>query len=152
MNRFTSFIAGSIVLVLTASFVLRGDTSVLESKTFKVSITEVKKTGKSGTPSTDEISFKSSKLRCKFFGKNAGADAIPIDLTVDSAYTAEGDEEETLYVEFEGTMTNKLEETVNIKGTVDGYGIEGSLDLSKKGKPKRHYDFVGSMKDKKGKK
>jgi hypothetical protein len=45
-----------------------------------------------------------------------------------------------------------MEETVKVVGTVDGYGIEGSIELSKKGKLKRHFDFVGSQKDGKKKK
>ncbi|MGL5890400.1 MAG: hypothetical protein ACRC3B_10970, partial [Bacteroidia bacterium] len=64
---------------------------------------------------------------------------------VDSVYKDEG--EEVLYVEFEGSATNKLDETVEVKGTIDGYGIEGSAEVSKKGKVKKHYDFVGSEKE-----
>lgn len=152
MNRMTSLLVGGTIFLLTASFVLKGDTSTIEGKTYKVTITEAKKSGKSGPGSPDDVSFKSSKFRSKFFGKNAGADAIPIELTVDSAYTAEGDEEETIYVEFEGQLTNKLEETVRVTGTVEGYGVEGSVEISKKDKVKKHWDFVGTMKDKKGKK
>lgn len=146
-----SLLAGGMVLLFTASFVLKGDTSALEGKTYNITITEQKKSGKSGTPEKETVTFKSSKFRCKFFDKNAGAAAIPFELTVDSAYTAEGDESETIYVEFEGQMTNKLDETVKVVGTVDGYGIEGNVEISKKEKVKKHWDFVGSMKDKKGK-
>ena len=46
---------------------------------------------------------------------------------------------------------NKLEELVKVTGTVDGYGIEGNVVLSKKDKEKRRYDFVGSLKEKKRK-
>lgn len=148
-----SLLAGGLIFLLSASFVLKGDTSSIEGKLYIVTITESKKSGKSGTPvPKEEITFKSGKFKNKYFSKNAGADAIPIELVVDSAYTAEGDEEETIYIEFEGQMTNKLDETVKVTGTIDGYGIEGNLEISKKDKVKKHWDFVGSMKDKKGKK
>jgi hypothetical protein len=78
-----------------------------------------------------------------------GAENIPIEFTVDSAYTEEGAEEETIYVEFEGEFVNKLDELVKVTGTVDGYGIEGNVVLSKKDKEKKRYDFVGSKKEKK---
>ena len=148
-----SLLIGGLIFLLTASFVLKGDTSSIEGKLYIVTITEAKKSGKSGTPvPKEEVTFKSSKFRSKYFGKNAGAEMIPIELVVDSAYTAEGDEEETIYVEFEGQLTNKLDETVKVTGTIDGYGIEGNVEISKKDKVKKHWDFVGSMKDKKGKK
>jgi hypothetical protein len=155
MNRIPSLLIGGTIFLLTASFVLKGDTSSIDGKTYKITITEAKKGGKTGAPETEEVTFKGSKFRCKFFGKNAGTDAIPIDLTVDSTYTDNaGDEGETemIYVEFEGQMSNKLEETVKVTGTIDGYGIEGSVELSKKEKVKKHWDFVGGQKDKKGKK
>lgn len=150
MKRIPTLLTGATLFLLTASFVLKGDTSSIEGKQYKITITEAKKGGKSGSPETEEVSFKSSKFRCKFFGKNAGADAIPIDLTVDSTYTSDGDDNETLYVEFEGQMSNKLEETVKVTGTIDGMGIEGSVEISKKEKVKKHWDFVGGQKDKKG--
>ena len=152
MTRIPTLLLGGALFFLTASFVLKGDTSSLEGKTYKVTITEAKKGGKTGAPEQEEVSFKGGKFKCKFFGKNAGAESIGIELTVDSTYTAEGDADETMYVEFEGTMTNKLEETVKVTGTCDGYGIEGNVELSKKEKVKKHWDFVGSQKDKKGKK
>ena len=49
-------------------------------------------------------------------------------------------------------MTNKMDETVKVSGSIDGYGIEGSVEISKKEKLKKHWDFVGTEKDKKKKK
>ncbi|HTL81831.1 MAG TPA: hypothetical protein VL651_09020, partial [Bacteroidia bacterium] len=131
--------------------VLRGDTSSIEGKEYKITITEAKKGGKTGAGETDVCEFKSSKFKCKFFGKNAGADQIPIDLDKDSTYSDAGSDEQTLYVEFSGEMQNKLEEVVKVVGTIDGTGIEGSVEISKKEKVKKHWDFVGMQKDKKGK-
>jgi hypothetical protein len=153
MNRISTIILGGALFVFTASFVLKGDdTSNIENKKYKITITEAKKGGKSGTPENEECEFKSSKFRCKFFGKNAGADAIPIELTKDSTYTEEGSDAEQIYVEFEGQMSNKMQEEVHVTGTIDGVKIEGSVEIIKKEKVKKHWDFVGSQKDsKKGK-
>jgi RNA-binding protein YlmH len=148
MTRTTSLILGALIFVLSASFVLKGDTSSIENKVYKITITE-QKNGKSGKAEQGECSFKSQKFKCKFFGQNAGAEEIQIDLDKDSTYTEEGSDVELLYVEFSGSRTNKLEEDVKITGTIDGYGIEGSVELSKKGKVKKHWDFVGNQKDKK---
>ncbi|HET6989724.1 MAG TPA: hypothetical protein VFJ43_00295 [Bacteroidia bacterium] len=152
MNRTATLIASAITFILATSFIFKGDdTSSIEGKQYKISIMEAKKGGKSGTAEEDVCSFKGSKFHCKFFGKNAGADAIPIDLDKDSTYVDEAGNEEMLYVEFSGEMSNKLEETVKVSGTIDGYGIEGNVELSKKGKLKKHWDFVGTEKDKKKK-
>jgi hypothetical protein len=148
MKRTASLLSGVIILFLTASFVLKGDTSNMEGKVYKITITE-QKSGKSGKAEQADCSFKSSKFKCKFFGQNAGAEEIPIDLDKDSTYSEEGSDVELMYVEFSGERTNKLEEVVKVTGTVDGYGIEGSVELSKKGKVKKHWDFVGTQKDKK---
>lgn len=151
MTRTKTLLLGGTIFFLAASFVLKGDTSSVEGKVYKITITEAKKGGKTGSPANDEASFKGSKFRSKFFGKNAGADAIPIELMVDSVFSNDDGTEELLYVEFEGNMTNKLEEHVKLTGTIDGYGIEGSVEISKKEKVKKHYDFVGGQKDKKRK-
>ena len=151
MKRISTLLASGSLLLLTASFVLKGDTSSIEGKEYKITITESKK-GKSGAGENDDVVFKSSKFKCKYFQKNAGAEMIPIDLDKDSTYKEEDSDDELLYVEFSGEMTNKLQETVKVTGTIDGYGIEGSVELSKKDKVKHHWDFVGTQKDKKGKK
>jgi hypothetical protein len=152
MKRTTTLIVSGLIFLLTASFVLGGDdTSNIENKQYKITITESKK-GKSGKPEQDEVVIKGSKFKSKFFKQNAGADGIPIELGKDSTYSEEGSDEVLMYVEFSGEMTNKLEETVKVTGTIDGYGIEGNVEISKKEKVKKHWDFVGMQKDKKGKK
>ncbi|MCA6364241.1 MAG: hypothetical protein IM638_14480 [Bacteroidetes bacterium] len=145
MKRYFSLFTVAGLFMLFCSVALPGDTETIEGKAYKVTMTEAKKGGKSGQPEQDVLSIKNGKLRSKLLGREMGADAISIELTVDSVYRDDG--YEILYVEFEGTATNKLEETVEVKGTIDGYGIEGSAELSKKGKVKRHYDFVGSEKE-----
>ncbi len=153
MNRTTILIGSTLIFMLTASFVLGGDdTSNIEDKKYKITISEAKKGGKSGPSDTDVLTFKSGKFRTGFFKKFAGADAIPIELDKDSTYIDEGGTEEMLYIEFSGEMTNKQDETVKVTGTIDGFGIEGNVELSKKEKVKKHWDFVGTEKDKKGKK
>jgi hypothetical protein len=145
MKRYFSLFTVAGLFMLFCSVALPGDTETIEGKAYKVTMTESKKGGKSGKPEQDVLGIKNGKLRSKLLGREMGADAISIELTVDSVYRDDG--YEILYVEFEGTATNKLEETVEVKGTIDGYGIEGSAELSKKGKVKRHFDFVGSEKE-----
>lgn len=140
----------AVVFFLTCSFVLvGGDTTALEGKVYKVTMTLAKKGGKTGPPEQEEITFRSGKFQCKLIEKEMGAKAIPVEFTVDSTFTE--NDEDLPYVEFEGEFVNKLEETVKVSGTVDGYGIEGNVTLSKKDKEKKHYDFVGSLKEKKRK-
>lgn len=145
MKRYFSLFTVAGLFMLFCSVALPGDTEIIEGKAYKVTMTEAKKGGKSGKPEQDVLSIKNGKLRSKLLGREMGADAISIELTVDSVYREDG--YEILYVEFEGSATNKLEETVEVKGTIDGYGIEGSAEVSKKGKVKRHFDFVGSEKE-----
>lgn len=153
MKHTTTLLASSLVFILTSSFIFKGDdTSNIEDKKYKITIMEARKGGKTGNPEPDVVTFKGGKFRTGFFKKFAGAEAIPIDLTVDSAYVDEGNTEEMLYIEFEGEMTNKQDETVKVTGTIDGFGIEGNVELSKKEKVKKHWDYVGTEKDKKGKK
>ncbi len=151
MKRTTTLIASGLVFILASSFIFKGDTSNIENIQYKITISESKK-GKTGKSENDVATFKGGKFRTGFFKKNAGAEAIPIELTKDSAYTDEGGTEEMLYIEFEGEMTNKMDETVKVSGSIDGYGIEGSVEISKKEKLKKHWDFVGTEKDKKKKK
>lgn len=150
MKKAGKLLVPVFVFLLTCSFVLvGGDTTALEGKTYKVTMTLVKKTGKTGAPENEEITFKGGKFKCKLIDKEMGAPAIPIEFTVDSAFIE--NDEELPYVEFEGEFVNKLDETVKVTGIVDGYGIEGSVILSKKEKEKKRYDFVGSLKEKKKK-
>jgi hypothetical protein len=142
MKNISRFIIPGLIFVFACSFTMAGgDTTALEGHVYKVTMSLVKK-GKSQPGTQEEITFKGGKFKCKLIGKEMGAENIPIEFTVDSAYTEEGAEEETIYVEFEGEYVNKLDELVKVTGTVDGYGIEGNVVLSKK-------DFVGSKKEKK---
>ncbi len=149
MRKFGNIILPAFIFILACSFALvGGDTSSLEGKVYKVTMTSVKK-GKSGAPSQEEITFKGGKFKCKLIGNEMGADAIPVEFVVDSMFNE--NDEDLPYVEFEGEYVNKMEELVKVTGTVDGYGIEGNVVLSKKEKEKRRYDFVGSLKEKKKK-
>ncbi|HLG04254.1 MAG TPA: hypothetical protein VI731_11710 [Bacteroidia bacterium] len=153
MNKASLIASAGALFLLTASFVLKGrDTSNIEGKSYKITVSDAKKAGKPGEMA--ECTIKGSKFRCNFFDKNAGADAIPIELTVDSTYMSHEDEdaEELLYVEFTGEVANKLEENVHVEAIIDGYDIEGHVELSKKGKVKKHWDFIGTQKVEKKKK
>lgn len=149
MKKTGNLILAACAFFLMCSFVLvGGDTTSLENKVYKVTMTMVKKS-KTGAKSQEEVTFKSGKFQCKLIEKEMGAKFIPVEFTVDSLFEDNG--EELPYVEFEGEFVNKLDELVKVNGTVDGYGIEGSVTLSKKDKEKFHYDFVGSLKEKKKK-
>ncbi|HTF04842.1 MAG TPA: hypothetical protein VK826_12490 [Bacteroidia bacterium] len=149
MKKIGNLILPAFIFVLTCSFVLvGGDTTALEGKVYKVTMT-LMKNGKAGKPVQAEITFKSGKFRSKLIEKEMGAAAIPVEFIVDSTFFE--NDEDLPYVEFEGEFVNKLEELVKVTGTVDGYGIEGNVSLSKKDKEKRRYDFVGSLKERKKK-
>jgi hypothetical protein len=148
MKKTGNFLLAALVFFFMCSFVLvGGDTTALEGKTYKVTMTLNKKGGKTGPPENQEITFKSGKFQCKLVDNEMGAKAIPIEFSVDSMFEENG--EDLPYVEFEGEYVNKLDEMVKVTGTVDGYGIEGSVILSKKDKEKKNYSFVGSLKMKK---
>lgn len=150
MKKTGSLILAACVFFFMCSFVLvGGDTTALEGKVYKVTMTLAKKSGKTSPGSNEEVTFKSGKFQCKLIEKEMGAKFIPVEFTVDSLFEENG--EDLPYVEFEGEFVNKLDETVKVNGTVDGYGIEGSVTLSKKDKEKKRYDFVGSLKEKKKK-
>lgn len=147
MKKTGSVFLAACALFFMCSFVLvGGDTTALEGKVYKVTMSLAKKGGK-GTGEQEEVTFKNGRFQCKLIEKEMGAKFIPIEFTVDSAFEENG--EDLPYVEFEGEFVNKLDELVTVTGTVDGYGIEGNVSLSKKGKEKKRYDFVGSMKQKK---
>ncbi len=151
MKRIATMLAGGMLLIIaTAAFVWKSDEPEgLDGRTFKVTITETKK-GKAGKPEEGEISFKSGKMRSKWFGTEMGAEVVKYELVVDSMYTEDG--EDIPYIEFQAEITNKLEEVVKFSGTLDGYSLQGTAELFKKDKLKRHVDFIGGQKEKKGKK
>jgi hypothetical protein len=150
MNKTKNILLIASVFFLTCSFILvGGDTTALEGKVYKVTMTLNKKGGKSGAPEQEEVTFKNGKFQCKLIEKEMGAKAIPIEFVVDSSFTE--NDEDLPYIEFEGEYVNKLDETVKVTGTVDGYGIEGNCILSKKDKEKKNYSFVGSLKERKKK-
>lgn len=150
MKKAANIFLPAFIFLLTCSFVLvGGDTTALEGKVYKVTMTLQKKGGKTGPPEQEEITFKGGKFKCKLIDREMGAAAIPVEFTVDSTFVE--NDEELPYVEFEGQFVNKLDETIKVTGVVDGYGIEGNVILSKKDKEKKRYDFVGSLKEKKKK-
>ncbi|TND02860.1 MAG: hypothetical protein FD123_4007 [Bacteroidetes bacterium] len=131
-------------LLTTTGLMAQKTKDALNNKTFKVTMTEAKK-GKSGKPAQDEIEFRSGKVKCKTLTDPFGFGQIKYELTIDSVYTYEGTE--TIYIEFEATANDKEGQEVKMTGIIDGYGIEGSLELlDKKGKVKKHYDYVGGEK------
>jgi len=148
MKKSGSILLATCMFFFMCSFALvGGDTTALEGKVYKVTMTLNKKGGKTGPAENEEITFKNGKFQCKLVDNEMGAKYIPIEFSVDSSFEENG--EELPYVEFEGEFVNKLDEMVKVTGTVDGYGIEGSVILSKKDKEKKNYSFVGSLKQKK---
>lgn len=132
-------------LASTALMAQKKDRDALNNKVYKVTMTEAKKGGKSGKPASDEIEFRSGKVKCKTLADPFGFGQIKYELTVDSSYTDGGSE--TLYFEFSAEATDKEGQVIKMTGTIDGYGIEGALEmLDKKGKVKKHYDYVGGEK------
>lgn len=146
MQTVKVLLAGVCLLIVSSAFAQKKTKDNLNGKIYKVTVTESKK-GKSGKPSPDQLEFRSGKVKCSTIADQFGFGLIKYEMTVDSAYVSEGDTEETLYIEIEGIAKDKEEQEVKIVATVDGYGIEGYMELiDKKGKVKKHYDFVGAEK------
>jgi hypothetical protein len=142
-------LAGVCLLIVSAAFAQKKTKDNLSGKIYTVTVTESKK-GKSGKPAKDEIRFRNGKVESTTVIDNMGFGNVKYELTVDSAYVSEGDTEETPYIEFEAIAKDKDDQEVKIVATVDGFGIEGYMELiDKKGKVKKHYDFVGAEKGKK---
>ncbi len=142
-------LAGVCLLIVSTAFAQKKTKDNLNGKIYAVTVTESKK-GKSGKPSKDEIRFRNGKIESTTVIDNLGFGSVKYELTVDSAYVSDGDTEETPYIEVEAIAKDKNDQEVKIVATVDGFGIEGYMELiDKKGKVKKHYDFVGAEKGKK---
>lgn len=136
-----------LLFASTAFAQKRKEKDNLNNKVYTVTMTEAKKGGKSGKPIKDELEFRSSKVKSKTVMDQFGFGQIKYELEKDSTYTMEAGDSETTYIEFVAEAKDKDENTVKMTGTVDGYGIEGSVELiDKKDKVKKHFDFVGAEK------
>ena len=143
-----------IALVAVTTNATLGDKDWLHGKTYEVQQTEFKEGAPkpSVKPIKDEFTFNKGKLYSDF----VGGDKIKFDkylkyeLKKDSTYTEE--DEERHYYEIEVTSENDDGQKLEIKITVDDINIEGSIKLSKGDKLKKHYEFTGKEKPKKGKK
>jgi len=144
MRNLKVLLAAAGLLIGSAAFAQKKGKDNLSNKIYNVTVTESKK-GKSGKPAKDELEFRSGKLKSNTVMDAFGFGQIKYELMTDSVYTEEGSE--TVYIVFEATAKDKEENEVKVSGTIDGYGIEGYMELiDKKGKVKKHFDFVGGEK------
>jgi hypothetical protein len=125
----------------------------LHGKTFEVMHTEYKDSlpKPSSKPIKDEIMFKNGKLFSDLAAEKLKFDKMmKYDIKKDSTYTEE--DEERHYYEIEASSENDDGQTLIINIKIDDISIEGSMKLSKGDKLKKHYEFTGKEKPKKGKK
>lgn len=117
---------------------------VLASKIYTIEIYE---TGgkKASKHEQDEISFKNDKLNSKFISGEYKFPASPYTVSVDSSSSPHT-------ITFESETKNQNEEELKWEGTITGEDIEGTAIISKKGKTKKEYYFLGNLKVKAGKK
>lgn len=142
-------ISNSLMIIATSALFLfssgvfaqkkKKDTE-LNGKIFTIELNE--ENGKKTKPISDEISFKSDKFFSKAMDEKNDFGASNYGVSVDSS---SGEK----IINFEAESTNKSEESLNWKGTVNNDEIEGKAVWSKKGKIKKEYSFSGSLKVKK---
>jgi len=116
----------------------------LAYKTYTVEMTETT-AKKAGKTESDEISFKSEKLNSKFMISQNHFPAAIYTVSVDSS---SGSKE----ISFQSDGKNPDGEEIKWEGTVTDDAIEGTAIISKKGKMKKEYSFIGNLKPKPGKK
>lgn len=117
---------------------------VLAYRMFTVEMTETT-AKKAGKTVSDEISFKSEKLNSKFINQENHFVPFLYTVSVDSSsspaiitFTSEGKNPDGEEIKWDGTVTDK--------------DIEGAVVISKKGKTKKEYSFIGTQKEKPAKK
>ena len=118
----------------------------LDKRKFTVTMTEVKE----GTPPKkgveDELEFKAGKgLFSNFLFEKLEYKWIKYEITKDSTYTDE-EQNENHWIEAEISTTDKTDQTMIMKCTVDNFDISGEIKITKKDKLKKKYEFSGKEK------
>jgi hypothetical protein len=120
----------------------------LENKTFDSEFTEVKEKGKP-KPIKGDLIVKGSKVQCDIMEEKAGLSISPYHVVSDTTY--KDGETDMHIVVFEATYTEGKSET-KFEATLTNNQIKGTVIEFKGGAEKRKYEFVGTEKEKPGKK
>ncbi len=126
----------------------------LDGKIFDVQLKDDAKKGE-GKPITDELSFRSGKVRSMYLADKGGFGDAKLKITEDSSYVDEDTKQEILKMTFEGeSMSSDNDKFVlYFTGEVDGEDITGTLVWGAGGdKVKKSYTYAGSLRGKKKKK
>lgn len=111
---------------------------LLDKKTF---YTEIQESGKKKAVwLEDEISFRSGKMGSKLLQFDYGF--LKGEYIIVEKMDIDGD----LILRFEGINKNSKGQSLKWTGEVFGDAIKGNATLSKKGKIKRQFEFMGSLK------
>ena len=139
MSRVALFL--SLILISSSSFSQSRrppKDKHLDKKSFYTELTEVKK--KKSVTVEDEISFRSGKMGSKFMQYDQGfykGEYAIIDKT-----DIDGD----LILNFQAINRNSKGQSLKWEGRIFGSRVEGTAIVSKNGKIKKHYEFVGELK------
>jgi hypothetical protein len=152
MNLKHIIISASVLTVgiLNINAIKKGEPKdSLDKRKFMVTMTEVKEGGPPKKGVEDEIEFKAGKgMFSTFLFDKHQYSWTKYEITKDSTYTDEYDNENH-YTEAEVSATDKSDQTVVMKLTVDNFDISGEIKITKKDKLKKKYDFNGKEKQKK---
>ena len=111
---------------------------LLDKKTFWTTVTL--KAKKKMVSFEDEMSFRSGKMGSRILQTEDGF--VKGDYVVTETLEMDGD----LVIKFQGINKNSKGMSLKWEGTVFGGSIEGKAFVSKKGKIKKEYFFVGELK------
>ena len=148
MNLKHIIISASVIAlgVLSINAIKKGEPKdTLDKRKFTVMMTEVKEGGPPKKAVEDELEFKGGKVFSTFLFDNKKLKWIKYEITKDSTYTDE-DQNENHYTEAEISTTDETDQTVIIKCVVDNYDISGEIKVTKKDKLKKKYEFIGKEK------
>jgi hypothetical protein len=151
MNLKHIIISASVLTIglLSLNAIKKGEPKdSLDKRKFIVTMTEVKEGAAPKKGVEDELEFKAGKFFSNFLYDKLQYKWIKYEITKDSTYTDE-EENEGTWTEAEISTTDENDQTIIMKCTVDNYDISGEIKITKKDKLKKRYEFSGKEKPKK---
>jgi hypothetical protein len=144
INKICSLICVAIMIVAGPSFAQKNKSDKpLDGLNYEVKIT-VEAQAKPTKPMAEELSFKNNKLKSKAIADKYSFKSGEYTATIDESNAEE------VVTTFDAFMFGETpEDVLTWHGTVTGEDIEGSAIWTKKGKVKKSFAFVGTLKKKK---
>ena len=133
------------LLIFTTLFVsFKGDKDKMHKRSFKVIVTEYRDGKPKPKTTEDEIEFKEGKLNSLFIFDKTGFEKLKYEIKIDSTYIE--DEVTKEYLKIEANSTNKEKESIFFTMIIDDYNTEGVVKVTKGGKEKKYFEFLGKEK------